>query len=1174
MAPKVTKKSEKDQLISDKYKKLSGPEHVLARPGMYIGSIEEDVYNTWIFDVETKKMIKKTIKYIPGLYKIFDEILVNAIDHAVRVKGEKESGKDVLLVKNIHVNINKETGVFEISNDGQGIEIVKHPEHNIYIPELIFGNMLTSTNYDDSEEKIIGGTNGLGSKCTNIFSTRFEIETVDYVTKTHYHQIFENNMNIVHPPKIEKYKKKPDTTTVFRFNPDYPRFNMKNGLTDDMYDVIIKRVYDTCAVTDNDVNIYLNGEKLEYKNFEKYIDLFLGPKVEHDRVYERINERWEIAASYNDFNGFEQMSFVNGLWTLRGGKHVEYICNQIVKKLTDLIVKKNKNVSVKPQSIKDNLILFVKSTIVNPSFDSQSKETLTTPTTKFGSKGEVSDKFIEKLYKSGIVEKVLEISQLNDAKTLQKTDGKKKSVIRGLPKLEDANWAGTNKSSECILILTEGDSASSMAIAGISEIGRDKYGVFPLKGKILNVRDTNVSKIADNDEITNLKKILGLETGKNYKDVSTLRYGKVMLMTDQDSVTYDTPCLVKNVKNGFIDIKPICELNNEIWIKNFNDKEYSSCDDYLVWSDKGWTKIISVMKHKINKPIHRVLTHTGCVDVTEDHSLLNKNGESITVKDCIVKETELLHNKCYIPKYKDFNTKFSINEELSFAMGYFMADGNCTIDGKVTIKNGDKIYETCNSSWSIDCVEKEPLEKLKLIFEKYECNDENNKQINQNPESKHQCIKCDQYFKDSWALHRHEQNKNDCSIQEKLEFEIVKIKFSKDAYSKREFKYKLQAKVVRKNISEKYRCMFYNSLREKKVPIEILNSSVKIQQSFIDGFYAADGDKGITHTTDRFDGEYKCQMMGLFQILQNCGYKPTVNCSSKKLNVYNVLMSKEYNRPEFTVKKIIDISDKYIDSYVYDFETENHHFHAGIGNMIVHNCDGSHIKGLLFNLFHTMWPSLIQSNNFTTSLMTPIVKVTKGKEIIQFYNLPDYDKWVKNGNTGWNIKYYKGLGTSTAEEAVQYFRDMNLIKYKYNEIKSDEKLALAFDKKKADERKEWIGNFDKNNVLNYKDSEVSYEDFVDKELIHFSNYDVERSIPNMMDGLKISQRKIMFCCFKRNLTDKEIKVAQLAAYVSEHSAYHHGEASLQSTIVGMAQDFVGANNINLLKPNGQYGSRR
>lgn len=772
MAPKkvISKKTTtQEDAISAKYKKLDAREHVLTRPGMYIGSIEEDSCDTWVFDNENKKMIKKNIKYIPGMYKIFDEILVNAIDHAVRLKGEKEKGAtSINLMKNIKVSFSKDTGIFEVSNDGDGIEIVKHPEHNIYIPELIFGNLMTSTNYDDSEEKIIGGQNGLGSKVCGIFSKWFEIETVDASRKLRYIQKFEDNLAIKNEPQIVKETKKPFTT--IRFLPDYEKLNMKNGLTEDTIALITKRVYDTCAVTDGDINIYFQGEKLDFKNFEKYVDLFIGSKDDHTRVYEKINDRWEIVASYNDFNGFEQVSFVNGIWTLRGGKHVEYILNQIVKKLSDLISKKNKNVTVKPQAIKDNIILFVKSTIVNPTFDSQSKETLTTPSSKFGSKAEVSDKFIEKLYKSGIVQRVLEINQIHQAKTLQKTDGKKKITIRGIPKLEDANWAGTSRSGECVLILTEGDSAASMALAGLAEVGRDKYGVFPLKGKIMNVRDTNIQKIADNDELSNLKKILGLESNKEYKDFEGLRYGGIMCMTDSD-------------------------------------------------------------------------------------------------------------------------------------------------------------------------------------------------------------------------------------------------------------------------------------------------------------------------------------------------------------------------------------------------------------------VDGTHIKSLLFNLFHTLWPSILKSSKFFTSLLTPIVKARKGAEMIPFYSLTDFENWMKDEPQGWTIKYYKGLGTSDAKEAQEYFRDMKLVKYLWNDKASDESMDLAFNKKRADDRKAWLSTYDRQNILDYNAKEVTLEDFINKDLIHFSNYDVERSIPSMVDGLKTSQRKIMYCCFKRGLLDKEIKVAQLASYVSENSAYHHGEASLQSAIVSMAQNFVGANNINVLKPNGQFGTR-
>lgn len=760
---------------SRKYVKLDQKEHVLTRPGMYIGSVETDACDTWLYSDAEKRMVKKQVRYVPGLFKIFDEILVNAIDHAVRLRS-KTTDEVGSYVKNIRVDIKAAEGVIEVTNDGDGIEVIKHSEHGIYVPELIFGNLLTSTNYDDTEEKVIGGQNGIGAKACNIFSEWFEIETVDGTRKLSYMQRFEKNMTVVGDPVVAKYNKKPYTT--IRFKPDYSRFGMKVG--DDLYngmvEVMKKRVYDACAVTDKDITVWLNGEKLDYKTFEKYVDLYIGSKSDHVRVYEAINERWEVVASYNDFNGFEQISFVNGIWTLRGGKHVEYITNQITKKLIDLIAKRRKDVVVKPQAVKDNLILFVKATIVNPTFDSQSKETLTTPASKFGSKAEISDKFIDKLYKSGIVEKLVEISNIQGNNDMKKTDGKKKDTIRGIYKLDDANWAGTSRSHECTLILTEGDSAKTMVIAGLSRLGRDRYGVFPLRGKLLNVKDVALKKIMENEEITNLKKILGLESGKEYKSVSDLRYGRIMILTDQD-------------------------------------------------------------------------------------------------------------------------------------------------------------------------------------------------------------------------------------------------------------------------------------------------------------------------------------------------------------------------------------------------------------------VDGSHIKGLLFNMFHSLWPSLVKDHQFLTSMLTPIVKVTKANQVLSFYNLTDFENWKQEAEAAaaakkdWSVKYYKGLGTSTEEEAIQYFEAMKMVEYVHTGEESDSHLDLAFNKKKADDRKAWLGGYDRQRTLDYTDPKVAYETFVDRELIHFSNYDLERSIPNICDGFKVSQRKIMYACFKKNLTDKEIRVAQLASYVSENAAYHHGEASLQGAIVSMAQDFVGSNNINVLLPNGQFGSR-
>jgi DNA topoisomerase-2 len=768
MPPKTAKELEV-KTIEEKYKKYELLEHILALPDTYIGSIEPQKITSYVFDETSKKMVMTELTYNPGLLKCFDEVIVNAIDHSMRLKAEEDKGKEnIKHVKNIKVSIDKSTGSISIFNDGNGVDIKKHSTYgDLWVPELIFGELLTSTNYDKGEEKIWGGKNGYGSKLTNIFSKEFTIETVDHYTNKIYTQTFRNNMTERDKPTVKACSKAPYTQITFI--PDYERFGIKN-ITDDIYKLFHRRVIDACATTNKDVSVTFNGEKILIKDFEKYCELFLDKK-EQPLIYEACGERWEIAASISNSGSFEYLSFVNGINTIKGGKHIEYITNMITKNLSELTLAKKKKV-VKTQHIKDNLIIFVKALIVNPSFDSQSKETLTTPVAKFGSKCELSEKFYDKLFKSGIIDKALSITEFYDKKKMVKTDGKKISRII-VPKLDDANLAGTKNSAECTLILTEGDSAKTMAIAGLSVIGRDRYGVFPLRGKILNVKDATMQKISDNNEITAIKKILGLEQNKKYKNISDLRYGSIMIMTDQDH-------------------------------------------------------------------------------------------------------------------------------------------------------------------------------------------------------------------------------------------------------------------------------------------------------------------------------------------------------------------------------------------------------------------DGSHIKGLIFNIFQSMWHELYEISGFLTSMLTPIIKATNSKkEVIEFYNMSDYEKWsetINAKNGGWKIKYYKGLGTSDDKEAKEYFKNMKKVTYMYDD-KADEVIDLAFNKKRADDRKLWLQNYDKDNVLDYSKLNVDYKSFVDKDLIHFSNRDLQRSINHICDGLKESTRKIIYSCFKKKLYTNEIKVAQLSGYVSEVSAYHHGENSLQQAIVGMAQIYVGTNNINLLSPNGQFGSR-
>jgi DNA topoisomerase-2 len=228
------------------------------------------------------------------------------------------------------------------------------------------------------------------------------------------------------------------------------------------------------------------------------------------------------------------------------------------------------------------------------------------------------------------------------------------------------------------------------------------------------------------------------------------------------------------------------------------------------------------------------------------------------------------------------------------------------------------------------------------------------------------------------------------------------------------------------------------------------------------------------------------------------------------------------------------------------------------------------------NMFQHWWPNLYKHPGFLKEFVTPIVKVSKGPSMQQFFTLTEYHDWRDdhNGGKGFKVKYYKGLGTSTAAEAKEYFRRIRQheIMFKYKGDSCDEAIDMAFNKKRADDRKVWINCSKDSDFVDHSKGSLSYTAFVNMELVKFSKYDVVRSIPSVVDGFKPTQRKVLFGAFKRKLTN-DLKVAQLVGYVSEQTSYHHGEASLESTIVGMAQDFVGSNNVNLLVPSGQFGTR-
>lgn len=815
---KKTAKSKSDELtVEQMYTKKTHHEHILTLPDTYIGSIETNKQNMWIYNEETDKMTNKEIDYIPGLYKIYDEILVNARDHSIKDRS----------CKTLKVTIDQKSGKISVYNDGAGIKVAIHKEHKVYAPELIFGHLLTSGHYKE-KGKIVGGKNGYGAKCCNIFSTDFWVETLDATTHQLYKQHFSNNMFKIHKPKVVKVDKKEKPYTKITFIPDFEKFGVE-GLSDDMVALFKKRVYDIAACTKKSFKVELNGKPIKISKFEDYIEMYYTRTEDSafsEPYYEIVNDRWKVGVIYDKDAGYTNISFVNGICTYLGGTHVEHVTKQILDSIIKQIQKKEKNIKVKQSHIKDNLTIFIDCVIEDPAFSSQTKETLTSKLSTFGSRCDVSDDLIKRICNSGIVDEVLQFTKLTQQAAMKKSDGKKKVHIRGIAKLDDADLAGSRNSKHCRLILTEGDSAKSFAVSGLSIIGREKYGVFPLKGKLLNVREANIEQLKKNEEIMNIKQIMGLKQLKKYNtdsEYSKLRYGGIIILTDQD----------------------------------------------------------------------------------------------------------------------------------------------------------------------------------------------------------------------------------------------------------------------------------------------------------VDGF---------------------------------------------------------------------------------------------------------HIKGLLINFIHYFWPSLLKRNGFIQTLSTPIIKTYKKSDTKKqnpkiFYSLSKYDTWVKDEMKGdlsnWTKpKYYKGLGTSTEKEAKECFIDLDkkIVNYNYNKDDVDNKIIneepekeeddndndnetdediekseislesidksegndailLAFAKNNADKRKTWLKKYNKDEIIDNENKNVTIHDFVHKELKHFSNYDNIRSIPGP-DGLKPSQRKIMYSCFKKDLFGKEIKVSQLGGYISEVSEYHHGEMSLYGAIINMAQNYIGSNNINLLVPSGNYGYRK
>lgn len=576
--------------IEETYIKLSPIEHVLKKPGMYVGDLDFRNENQFVYI--NNKIEQKNINWSPGLYKIIDELVVNAYDQSIR---------DLTLSK-INVDINDES--FTIFNDGVGIDIIKHPVHNIYIPELIFSNLLTSTNYDEKEQRITGGTHGLGAKLSAIFSKKFIVQVWDSKRKLYYYQEYENNLSKISKPKIEKNKSNIKGGVKITIFPDFDKFKT-DKFSNDMINLLNRRIIDLTGLVRKDIIITLNNNELK-SGFEEYLKLY---KSKEDWYIGHCvkNTNWIFALRFNsgDIQPDTHISFVNGINTNKGGKHLDYLIDLLFDKFQKLV-----SPEITKKIISDYLTICLRSSIINPSFNSQTKEELNTPISKFGFECLIADTFWSDIKKSELIDQLKQVVNLSNQKILSKLDGSKKSKIKHLPKLEDANFAGTKKSLECTLILTEGDSAKATAISGISAVpnGRNYYGVYPLRGKLLNVREASTSQINNNQEIIDIKKILGLKSGISYNkdNISELRYGSVMIMCDSDEDGSHIKGLIINFFDYFyptlIEIEGFLKILVTPLIKATPTKgevlNFSNIRAYNIWKEKNNIDLFKIKYYK------------------------------------------------------------------------------------------------------------------------------------------------------------------------------------------------------------------------------------------------------------------------------------------------------------------------------------------------------------------------------------------------------------------------------------------------------------------------------------------------------------------------------------------------------------------------------------------------
>jgi DNA topoisomerase-2 len=559
--------------IEDKYKVLDQISHILLRPGTYVGSNKPGKFTRWV--IEDEKMLQRDVTIIPSFIKIFDEVITNAVDEHQRNNS----------LNRIDVTIDREKNTISVRDNG-GIPIEIHKEHGQYVPEVIFGNLMSGSNYDDTDERTVAGLNGLGSKLTNVFSKEFIVSSCD--GKNHFTQTFSDNMRSRTQPIIKKSKA---NHTQITYKPDLSQFGIEE-IDEDHYKMMEKRVYDL-AGCNSGIKFYFNDKLLNFSTFEDYIKLY----VDEYFFETKKDKTWSIAVALSE-NGFQQVSFANSTETYDGGTHVDYIMGQIISQMREFFLKKHK-VDIKPSELRNHMTLFLNSTVINPSFSSQTKEKLITEVKEFGSTFEVSPKFIQSILKSEIVNSILDWIQQKknaDDNKLQRELNKKLSKIK-VEKLIDAKGKDRWK---CSLNLFEGDSASN---AFRKYRTPETMGGFSLRGKFTNVSEISNQKLVQNVEAVNLMASIGLKLGQPI-DIKNLRYGRILITADADADGVSIAALLINFFYKYwpdmFDRKMIYKVETPIVVATSKDKKKGKISFYTQGEYNEWESKVDLKNWEVS----------------------------------------------------------------------------------------------------------------------------------------------------------------------------------------------------------------------------------------------------------------------------------------------------------------------------------------------------------------------------------------------------------------------------------------------------------------------------------------------------------------------------------------------------------------------------------------------